>query len=386
MGYTRGRKMTKELVLELSKQYNSRGEMQRKDSSLYCAARKNGWLDEACSHMTNISYSIPQKIIQQIFETILNTKCKYNCRTIIKPYELDIYFKDYNFAVEYNGKGWHLNDTVDKAKLCNDLGIYLLVINEKSRKYENDIKEQIIENLKIINKNLKTKIKIKDIENIIIDYSLVYPKINWEDIQQKINSCKNIADFGRKYLWEYNMVRKFKKFNMLDDIRERTIYSSKDEILEECRKITDYKIFIEQHLRLYLKVRKLGILDEATSHMFKRYSKENGHGLYKTFEDCKKAADGMLSKKELQVKNPKAYNAAHRLGYINDIFGYSGRIPASKLLNKESCLEESKKYTSIKLFKQKSYRYWRASVEHNLIPEIEQLYIQKRLLKKSKGS
>ena len=45
---------TKEKCQEESLKYNTRSEFQKNNISSYIISRKNGWLDEICSHMKNI--------------------------------------------------------------------------------------------------------------------------------------------------------------------------------------------------------------------------------------------------------------------------------------------------------------------------------------------
>lgn len=47
MGYTCGRRLTKEFVLAEAKKYRCRSEFQKHDSSCYCAARVGGYLTVA---------------------------------------------------------------------------------------------------------------------------------------------------------------------------------------------------------------------------------------------------------------------------------------------------------------------------------------------------
>jgi hypothetical protein len=55
MSYTRLKPghWNKENCLEEAKKYNKKFEWQKKSSSCYNSARKNGWLDECCAHMVN---------------------------------------------------------------------------------------------------------------------------------------------------------------------------------------------------------------------------------------------------------------------------------------------------------------------------------------------
>ena len=59
-----------------------------------------------------------------------------NIKTIINPYELDIYIPEHNVAIECNGTYWHSKESVikrDKIKneLCNKYNINLLVLPEE---------------------------------------------------------------------------------------------------------------------------------------------------------------------------------------------------------------------------------------------------------------
>jgi len=60
-----------------------------------------------------------------------------NTRSIIPPYELDIFCKDYSLAIEIDGLYWHSHDKLkdknyhlNKTNMCSDKGIHLLHIFE----------------------------------------------------------------------------------------------------------------------------------------------------------------------------------------------------------------------------------------------------------------
>lgn len=163
-----GRDLTFEFVKNQALLYKTRGEFQKKDSPCYSVALRNGYLDEICLHMLKVSYSIPQLIMQEIMNVVLNKKCIYNDRKTIRPYELDLYYPDYKLAFEYNGKGWHIKNKNDEIKLkkCKKLHITLVVIKETSRKYEEDVKKQLIFNLPIINKIVGKIISPDEINNV----------------------------------------------------------------------------------------------------------------------------------------------------------------------------------------------------------------------------
>jgi len=277
MGYTKGRRHTEESLREIASLYKTRAEFQKNDSSAYSCSRRRGqqFLDSICSHMFQGSYSIPQLICKVIMESLLEEACLYNTRKVIKPYELDLYFAEYELAIEYNGKGWHESEDAKKRdfiknKKCENLGITLLTLVENSRKYECDIKSQLIEFLPIINRITKKNLVENDILSIDCSGALriieKFSDLNL--IKEKINSCSNIADFQKKHITCYNFLRKINRTDMLDDIRESKPCSD-EEIILMCKKIICYSDFIKNHIHLYRKCHKRKILKAASSHMIK---------------------------------------------------------------------------------------------------------------------
>lgn len=72
-------------------------------------------------------------------------------RTILKPYEIDIYFPDYNFGIEVDGIFWHSvfssmvdNSHFDKINLAHERGIDLVRFNEIELTKSFDICRSII--------------------------------------------------------------------------------------------------------------------------------------------------------------------------------------------------------------------------------------------------
>ena len=100
-----------------------------------------------------------KKYIQHNF----NTEVMTSNRTIIKPYELDIYVPEYKLAIEYNGLYWHRPEIYgskiqwflyhqNKEELCNSQGIELLHLWENYGDHNMLIKNAIYNK---INNNLK---------------------------------------------------------------------------------------------------------------------------------------------------------------------------------------------------------------------------------------
>ena len=83
----------------------------------------------------HFGFSTGEKEVLCYIQSLLsNTEILENNRTIISPYELDIYIPEYNIAIEYNGEYWHRNTQEKdhlKQTMCKENNIKLITIWEK---------------------------------------------------------------------------------------------------------------------------------------------------------------------------------------------------------------------------------------------------------------
>jgi hypothetical protein len=242
-----GRDLTYEKLKEIASGFKTRGEFQLGDSSAYTSARIMGVLDDICSHMAIISFSIPQLILKDILDGLLNLNCNYNDRTVIKPYEIDIYYPNLKLGFEYNGRLWHKekynNDRdVKKSHICIEKGIILIYIIENNRRYEEDVKNQLVEQLEKINYFANSSIKIEDVMNYKIGN--IYEKL-------------------------YN----------------------KDELLLIAHNYNSFKVFIKKEPKIYAKLSRMKLLDEATKHMSDRRKKRNLEEIVQVITKYKNLSD-----------------------------------------------------------------------------------------------
>lgn len=255
------RDLTYDKLIEIGQRYKTKIEFIKSDSSAYDTARRIGILDEVCAHMSVIKFSTPQLILQNIMDKLLNTYSTYNDRKIIKPYELDILYLDFKLAFEYQGLYWHKDSRINddaKINLCINNGITLIQIYETSRNYEKDIKQQIINNLEIINSISNNNKTIDDVTSIIVDnvYDSLYNK------EELLNLTKSYSSFKKFKKEQPKIYKKLLKLGIIDvatkhmsDKRKKILISVDDIQLIVNNYTTLYK-FRSENLKLYKHIKK----------------------------------------------------------------------------------------------------------------------------------
>lgn len=225
LGLKRSPVYSKEYIGKECLKYITKQELRISDPNLYHWLYSNGKMKDVSSHMYSVSYSTPQIILKYILEKVTNKKISYNDRRVIKPYEIDIYFPDYKLAFEYDGIFYHDGNNF-KYKLCSEIGIDLIVIDEVNLNkkgfeyYVINIKNQLVNYLDRINNKLEMNINKNEILSLNIDKS--------------------------------------KLFKGLFDI---------DKLKIICQSYKDYSKFIKEQKSTYNKLYYLGLLNDFTKHM-----------------------------------------------------------------------------------------------------------------------
>lgn len=231
----RGRDLSKDNILNIAKNFSTRGEFYLRDPSAYSKALNKGWFDEACSHMEYVNISTPQLIMKDLLEFLLGEECSYNDRKVIKPLEIDCYFDRWKIGWEYDGKYYH-NDLKDcnKRKVANSKGIVLFNITENVenfRNYEQSIKTQLILQMEEINKTTNRNI----CENKIWHHKINITLPNKLSIKEKsIVENKKLSEIKIIDPILYKRILRYKLYtddslNIKNDLKKRNTFKNFEE-------------------------------------------------------------------------------------------------------------------------------------------------------------
>lgn len=251
------RDLNYEFIKKIAMNYKSRSEFQYNDASAYTTARVNGYLDEVCLHMTNLSFSIPQMMLYEICKKFISNNIRYNDRKTIRPYEIDIFLPDLNLAFEYDGKGWHQNNKNDevKGKILSRKKIFLIKFVENNRKYEIDIKNQFIKIIDYLNNKYLLKIDEQEVRNF--DLSFVYSKIlNEDNIRETCLSYSSFTEFRKNEKRIYHYLIKSNKMTEYTSHMKKRGGITEDSAKKEVEKYTHICDLIKYSYRFYIWIKK----------------------------------------------------------------------------------------------------------------------------------
>ena len=286
------------------------------DGSAYTTARIAGYLDDICSHMISNSYSVPQLILLSIIKKLFyNDIVTYNNKKIIAPYEIDVYLDKYKLGFEYDGKLWHNDNKIDliKDKLCQDKNITLIRLKENNRKYEIDIKNQLIEKLYLINKICFKNFNKYDIDNIQSDYINNFINDNIIDENEIINIINKYDNYHDFITTEVKLYQKIRKLGLLNkytnNLKRNNIFWTKELAISEIEKYDNMSDFIKKSNSCYQYIKKNN-LEELLDGLKYKYS-------YLNISDVKKEINKYKYLKDFREKSPKHYYYIKRFKLYN---------------------------------------------------------------------
>jgi very-short-patch-repair endonuclease len=360
-----GRDLSFENLKEIAKNYKTRGEFQRLDGSAYTVARIAGYLEDICSHMVVGSYSIPQLTLLYILKKLfVDSYIEYNCKNIIKPYEIDIYISEYKIGFEYDGKLWHLENKLDAVKdeMCKNENITLIRLKENNRRYSEDIKNQLIENIDVINNFCNKNFKEEDIMNV--DENDINDFINDEIVDDNsiieiISKYTNYHDFKINEVSLYNKLRHRKILEKFTShlIKDR-VFLTEEFVKNEISKYDNLSDFIEKSNPSYNYIKR-NSLEHLLSGLTKKYNTY-------TVSDLKNEISKYTYLKDFRENCRLSYEhiIKNNLNYlIKDL----KRTPHSKpKISISELISEIEKYEYLVDFRNNSFKYYSFVKKHNL--------------------
>lgn len=147
--------------------------------------------------------SMPEKEIAEYLKTLLpDMKIETSVKSVIKPYELDIYIPEKNVAIEYNGLYWHSEENgkdkkyhYNKWLTCKEQGIQLIQIWE----------DDYIRNPELVKNMLAHKLGVSQQEKVYARKTVVKTLTkNETDLFLNANHIQGSVDARLKYGLFYN--------------------------------------------------------------------------------------------------------------------------------------------------------------------------------------
>ena len=152
------------------------------------------------------------------------------------------------------------NRDIIKTEMCKKKNITLIRLIENNRKYELDIKQQLIENLGIINYRCNKGFTEFDITNISSEYINNFVNdqiIDEKEIIKIISKYTNYHDFKTN---EVSLYQKLINRGLIDkytsELKRDIIFWSKEKAIEEINKYDNLGDFIKKSNRCYLYIKK----------------------------------------------------------------------------------------------------------------------------------
>jgi hypothetical protein len=142
-----------------------------------------------CPQCFPIDHSFPEKEILEFIKSLNIDNIVENNRTVIPPYELDIYLPDKKVAIEFNGLYWHSLHPkeyhLNKTLMCEEKNIFLIHIFEDEWCLKKDIVKSRLKQILEKNDGIKVyarKCEIKEIDSKTKDEFLDKFHIQGKDI------------------------------------------------------------------------------------------------------------------------------------------------------------------------------------------------------------
>ena len=292
---------TKEKCQEDSLKYNNRSNFQKNSYVAYDKAYKNGWLDDICSHMTEIYKPKGYWTYEKCKEKALEYKTKY-----------DFYVNNYGAYGRAYRNGW-----------LDDICSHMIIQNNNTKRciycYEFEDNSVYIGLTYDIEKRQKNR-NISDFDQVIIHIK----KTGLTPIRKQLTDYIGVNDAIKL---EGYYVEKYKNegWNVLNKSKTGAIGGSLRWTYEKCKEeALKYKSryeFVKTSKGAYESSAKHKWLDDVCSHMIPT-QKPTGYWSYK---NCKEEALKYKTRTEFQNNASGAYNSSLKHNWLDEICSHMVR-------------------------------------------------------------
>jgi len=364
---------TKELCQKEADKYSTRGEFVNNSSGAYCAAIRNGWLDEICSHMIRL---VPIRGYWQIKENCI--KAALSCENIK---EFRQKYKTANNSFIKNGWVKELNNIFQKdykkdfrfKENCIEAALNCKTRTEFRDKYRGAYKSakkngwlyEIYQLFPIVGNKYKRLIyavefpdnnvyigltynlKIRMIQHTCSKRSQVYKHIQKTQLKPFFKECTEFMDITDATIYEGKILNSYIKngWNILNKAKTGGLggNNKREYEKEDCLNIAlmflSKEEFNANYPKIYRAAYKFGWLDEICSHMEIKSKKEI------FFIESLKYS----SRRELRLNNINLYNKILINKWMDEFF-------SKKQITKEECQKIANQYVLFDKFKEENLK------------------------------
>jgi predicted GIY-YIG superfamily endonuclease len=339
---------TKENCKKEALKYTTRNEFRKGSSGAYISSRKNGWLDEVCSHMIEIlkpnGYWTKENCLQE--------SLKYKTRVE--------FWRGSSSAYTSSRKNGWLDEICGHMEVVGNLkmrGIYAFEFEDNH-----------------VYVGLTYDFKRRYNEHINNIDGVVYKHIEETNLTPKFIQLTDYMDeelaSKEETMWE----NKYKSngWNMLNVMKTGGLGGPPkwdyDSCKKEALKYTTRNEFRKGSRGAYISSRKNGWLDDVCGHMIE-IIKPNG---YWTKENCLQESLKYKTRTEFQKGSSGAYDASFRKGWLDDLCSHMVELrkPKNHWVIKENCLQESLKYKTRSEFYKGSIGAYNSSWKNKWLDEV----------------
>ena len=353
-------KWTYEACYEEAKKYKSRGEFSDKSPSAWYRAKKNGWIEDYTWFEEKVKpngYWTYEHCYEEALKYKTRTEFEDNCNSAVSVARKNGWMDDYTWMpIPTNINVWNYENTYNEAQKYKNKSEFKFGNNSayNSARKHGWLKDYVW--LKDERFDL-----FKDKIDMIYSYEFTEQKTVY--VGRTLMRTKKQRDY--QHIFGDDSVSKFAK--------ENNISVPEMKILEDNLTIKEGSENEGVWLELY-KEDGWNILNKAKTGSIGGLGK--GHSAW-NYESCYKEAEKYKTKTDFFNNSNRAYEVARKNNWLGDYTwfksGFEKLSEERKLWTFEKCSEESKKYSSLKDFREFSHAAYTAAYKYGYLDKFDWL-------------